>query len=163
MSAHVANGRLVVWLTFFLGAMFQIMPLPKIVEVWRPDWLVLVAIYWAMALPHRYNILTACFLGVLLDILLGATVGIRALAFSLVIYVVVMHSQRLRNFPRWQQSLLVSSLICGYHLVVFWVQYVVVGETPIDVVLFLPAISSVFIWWWLFLVLRNLRRLYNVR
>ena len=72
MSAHIANGRLVVWLTLFIGMMFQIMLLPKIVEAWRPDWLLMVMMYWAMALPHRYSILTAWLLGVMLDVLLGA-------------------------------------------------------------------------------------------
>ncbi|WP_394129342.1 rod shape-determining protein MreD [Shewanella maritima] len=163
MSAHIANGRLVVWITLFVAMMFQIMPLPQIVEVWRPDWLVLVMIYWAMALPHRYSVLTAWILGVMLDILLGATLGIRALALSLVIYFVVMHSQRFRNFPRWQQSILVASLICGYHMIIYWLQYVVVGGAEFDIALFLPAISSVFIWWWLFWSLRNIRRSYKVR
>jgi rod shape-determining protein MreD len=163
MSAHIANGRLVVWLTLFIGMMFQIMPLPQMVEAWRPDWLLMVMIYWAMALPHRYSILTAWLLGVMLDVLLGAHLGIRSLALSLVIYIVVLLCQRLRNYPRWQQSLLVACFIFIYHVVIFWVQFVVVGATPFNVEMFLPAISSLFIWWWVFWILRNMRRHYKVR
>ncbi|MGI2170298.1 rod shape-determining protein MreD [Shewanella sp. MF05960] len=163
MSAHIASGRLVVWLTLFIGMMFQIMPLPSMVENWRPDWLLMVMVYWAMALPHRYSILTAWILGVMLDVLLGATLGIRSLALSLVIYIVVLICQRLRNYPRWQQSLVIASLICIYHALIFWVQFVVVGATPFDFNMFLPAVSSLFIWWWVFWVLRNIRRRYKVR
>ncbi|GGP61400.1 MULTISPECIES: rod shape-determining protein MreD [Shewanella] len=163
MSAHIANGRLVVWLTLFIGMMFQIMPLPTMVEAWRPDWLLMVLVYWAMALPHRYSILTAWILGVLLDVLLGATLGIRSLALSLVIYIVVLLCQRLRNYPRWQQSLVIAGLICIYHALIFWVQFVVVGAAPFDFSMFLPAISSLFIWWWVFWILRNMRRRYKVR
>lgn len=163
MSAHIANGRLVVWLTFFIGMMFQIMPLPKMVEAWRPDWLLMVMMYWAMALPHRYNILTAWVLGVMLDVLLGAHLGIRSLALSLVIYIVVLLFQRLRNYPRWQQSILVACFICIYHMVIFATQFVVVESSPFNVEMFLPAISSLFIWWWVFWVLRNMRRHYKVR
>ena len=163
MSSHVANGGIVVWLTLCVGMLFHIMPLPSMVEAWRPDWLLLFMIYWAMALPHRYSILTAWILGVLLDVLLGATLGIRALAFSLVIYVVVFHFQRIRNFTRWQQTLLVGLLICLYHGVVYWVQVIVNGETRFDVNMFLPAISSLLIWWWVFWLLRSIRRSYNIR
>lgn len=162
MSMHIPHGRWAVWLSFLVAMLFQIMPLPVIVEGWRPDWLLLVMIYWAMALPHRYNILSAWILGVLLDILLGAHLGIRALAMSLVIYVVVLHFQRLRNFPMWQQSLMIASLVCLYHLVVFWVQFVV-NVATFDVHLFLPAVSSLIIWPWVFWMLRRVRRIYKVR
>ena len=163
MNAHIANGRLVVWLTLFIGMMFQIIPLPKMFEAWRPDWLLMVMVYWAMALPHRYSILTAWLLGALLDVLLGAHLGIRSLALSLVIYIVVLLCQQLRNFPRWQQSIFLACFICIYHLVIFWVQFIAVEKTPFEFSMLLPAISSLFIWWWVFLVLRNIRRRYKVR
>jgi rod shape-determining protein MreD len=121
-----------------------------------------VMIYWGMALPHRYNILSAWVLGVMLDIMLGAHLGVRALSMSLVIYVVVLHFQRLRNFSMWQQALMIACLICLHHLVIFWIQFVV-GDVTFNVDLFLPAISSLIIWPWVFWVLRRVRRLYKVR
>lgn len=162
MSMHIANGRWVVWLSLLGAMLLQIMPLPDIVEAWRPDWLLLVIIYWAMALPHRYNILSAWVLGVILDILLGAHLGVRALSMSLVVYVVVLHFQRLRNFPMWQQALMIASLVCLHHLVVFWAQFVV-STVSFDESLFLPAFSGLIIWPWIFWMLRRLRRLYKVR
>ncbi|MDO6618726.1 MULTISPECIES: rod shape-determining protein MreD [unclassified Shewanella] len=162
MSAHIANGRMVVLITIFVSMMFQIMPLPPIVEAWRPDWLLMVMIYWAMALPHRYSVLTAWVVGVLLDVLLGATLGVRSLALSIVIYLIVIQSQRLRNFTRWQQSILVALFVCLYHLIIYWVEFVVNG-VGFDWSMFLPAISSIFMWWWFFWVLRNIRRRYKVR
>lgn len=162
MSYQVANGRLVVWLSLFVGLLFQIMPVPQIVHAWRPDWLLLVMIYWAMALPHRYNILTAWLFAVMLDILLGATLGVRSLAMSIVIYIVVLHFQRLRNFPMWQQALLVATLVCLYHIVIFWEQFIL-GAVQFSIELFLPAMSSLVIWPWVFWILRRIRRHYKVR
>jgi rod shape-determining protein MreD len=162
MSYQLANGRSIVWLTLLAGLLFQIMPVPTAVEAWRPDWLLLVMAYWAMALPHRYNILTAWLFGVMLDVLLGATLGVRALALSIVIYVVVLHFQRLRNFPRWQQSLIVAALVCLYHMVIFWVE-AVLGNGQFSIALFLPALSSLAIWFWAFGILRRIRRHYKIR
>lgn len=44
----------------------------------------------------------------------------------------------------------------------FWVQFIV-GTAKFDVSLFLPAISSLIIWPWVFWILRRIRRLYKVR
>ncbi|WP_372871508.1 rod shape-determining protein MreD [Shewanella sp.] len=162
MSLQAPNGRIVVWLTLFVGVLFQIMPLPAVVDDWRPDWLLLVLIYWTMALPHRYNILTAWVLGVVLDVLLGATLGIRALGFSLVIYVVAMHFQRMRNFTILQQSLLIAVLVGVFHLVVFWLQYVLTKASYSNA-MFWPMLSSLILWPWVFWFLRRLRRHYKVR
>lgn len=162
MSFQAANGRFIVWVTLFIGVISQIMPLPSLVDAWRPDWLLMIVLYWSIALPHRYNILTAWVLGLVLDILLGATLGVRSLAMSLVIYVAILHCQRLRNFPKWQQSLVIMLLICMYHLVIYWVEFVM-QEAVFDTELFLPAISGLVIWPWIFWILRRVRRHYKVR
>ena len=162
MSFQAANGRFIVWVTLFIGVISQIMPLPSVVDAWRPDWLLMIVLYWSIALPHRYNILTAWVLGLVLDILLGATLGVRSLAISLVIYVAILHCQRLRNFPKWQQSLVIMLLICMYHLVIYWVEFVM-QEAVFDTDLFLPAISGLVIWPWIFWILRRVRRHYKVR
>lgn len=162
MSLQAPHARYMVWITLFFATVFQIMPLPAVVEQWRPDWLLLVMIYWAMALPYRYNILTAWFMGVMLDILMGAHLGIRALAMSLVVYVVVLHCQKLRTFPVWQQSVIMACLVCVYHLAIFWLQFIV-GDVHFTMDLFLPALSCLIIWPWVFWLLRRIRRSYKVR
>ena len=162
MRLQAANGRLVVWRTLFVGLLSQIMPLPSIVEAWRPDWLLMILIYWSIALPHRYNILTAWLMGLALDILLGATLGVRSLAMSLVIYMAILHCQRLRNFPKWQQALVVMVLIVIYHLIIYWVEFVMDGA-KFHTDLFLPALSGLVFWPWIFWILRRIRRHYKVR
>ncbi len=161
MNMHVPHGRWVVWFSFLVAMLLQIMPLPSLVEAWRPDWLLLVMFYWAMALPHRYNILSAWALGVLLDIMLGAHLGIRALSMSLVVYMVVLHFQRLRNFSMWQQSLMMAGLVCLNHLFIFWLQFIV-DEARFHTDLFLPVASSMLLWPWIFYILRHVRRRYKV-
>ena len=43
------------------------MPLPSLLDAYRPDWVALVVLYWVIALPHRINIGTAWVAGLLLD------------------------------------------------------------------------------------------------
>ncbi|GLP97370.1 rod shape-determining protein MreD [Paraferrimonas sedimenticola] len=162
MALQAANGRAVVWATLFLALLLQIMPLPEVVSAARPDWLFIALAYWTMALPHRYSILTAWLMGLLLDILLGATMGVRALALALVIYVVALHFQRLRNFPVWQQAILLAVLSGVYHLVIFWIQFVT-SKSLFDPIILLPVVSNLIIWSWAYWLLRRIRRDFKVR
>ena len=51
MSIVQRHGTAVILLSFFLALMLTIMPLWDWAEEIRPQWVVLVLIYWTMALP----------------------------------------------------------------------------------------------------------------
>ncbi|RLV59030.1 rod shape-determining protein MreD [Parashewanella curva] len=161
MSYQSASGRLVAWVTFMVALVLQIMPLPAELEAWRPDWVLITLICWTMRLPLRYSIFTGFILGVVLDVLLGATIGIRALGFSICIYLVLMYQQRLMNFPRWQQSLVVFAIVALYQLLVYWLEFIL-GVRTFSVDLFYPAISSFVIWRWAYWVIRSIAHKYRV-
>ncbi|GGY93964.1 MAG: rod shape-determining protein MreD [Shewanella fodinae] len=162
MMLQNTRGGLVVWFSMLLGLLFQLMPVPEVVDASRPDWLLLIMIYWAMALPHRYNILTAWVLGTVLDVLLGSYLGIRSLTFSLVIYVIVLNYQKLRNFSIWQQALIIAFLLLLYHLLIYWMQFVIF-RSEFQVQQLLPVLSGTVIWPWIYWLLRRLRRRYKVK
>lgn len=162
MMLQNTRGGLVVWFSMLLGLLFQLMPVPEVVDASRPDWLLLIMIYWAMALPHRYNILTAWVLGTVLDVLLGSYLGIRSLTFSLVIYVIVLNYQKLRNFSIWQQALIIAFLLLLYHLLIYWMQFVIF-RSEFQVQQLLPVLSGTLIWPWIYWLLRRLRRRYKVK
>ena len=115
-----AKSSSIVWFTFLFAFLLEIMPLPSWFSYFRPDWVLIVISYWALALPHRYSVFTACGLGVVLDLLLGATIGIRGLAMAIVVYIVALNYQRIRNFPIWQQALLSIPASLLYHVTLFF-------------------------------------------
>ncbi|MGB0893326.1 MAG: rod shape-determining protein MreD [Parashewanella sp.] len=161
MNYQAPSGRIIVWFTFIVSLILQVMPLPEVVKVWRPDWLLLTMICWAIYLPHRYGVITAFALGVVLDILLGATIGVRALAFSITIYLVMLYQQRLINFPRWKQSLIVFVMMIVYHSIVYWVE-LILGETEFSIALFYPALSGIMFWRWAYWMIRRIAQRYRV-
>jgi rod shape-determining protein MreD len=36
-----------------------VLPMSRALAWWRPEWLLLVLVYWTMALPHRVGLFTA--------------------------------------------------------------------------------------------------------
>lgn len=151
----------VVLTTLILALLLTIMPLPLTVDAFRPDWLLIVLLYWSLALPNRINVFTAWVMGFILDILLGSVLGVHAAAMAIAVFVMSVNFQKIRNFSGLQQSLVVGVIIALYHLLVFWLQRM------LDDVVFLPSylypvITSIIVWRWAFLLLRRIRRHYKV-
>jgi rod shape-determining protein MreD len=144
-------------LSIIVALVLQIMPMPSVVDLYRPDWVLLVLAYWSLALPNRVNVGVAFINGLVLDILLGTSLGVHSFAMSLSIYVLAANYQRLRNYSVWQQSIVVGIMAALYHLIVFWLQHLLTDIYFLFDYLW-PVLSSVVIWPWIFWLLRRVRR-----
>lgn len=148
-------------LSFLVALILQILPLPEQIAAFRPDWIVAVLVYWCIALPNRFSIGTAFICGLVLDLLLGSTLGVRALALSLIAYVVSINYIRMRNLSLWQQAVIVGLLVIVCKSAVYWIEYILkgVGFPP---GYFYPAITTMVIWPWVYLLLRKIRRTFRM-
>lgn len=147
--------------TVLVAMLLSILPLPVWAAWFRPEWLIVVVIYWALALPDRVSVGTAWLIGLFFDVLNGGLLAQRAMAFAIVIYIVVKVHHRVRVFPIMQQALCVLFFVAIYQLSIFWVQSFL-GQAPNDWRYWLPSISSAVIWPWLFIVLRDIRRRFQL-
>jgi len=155
------NGGWVIVLSFIIAFMLTAMPLPHSVENWRPAWIVMVLIYWCMALPDRVGIVISWILGLLLDVQQGAVLGQNALALAIISYITIKSYQRLRVFPLAQQALMVCLYVMIFQLIVLWIKGMM-GIPSQTWTFWMPAITSMFLWPWLFIILRDVRRKYRV-
>lgn len=155
------RGGLIIFLSFVVAFMLTAMPLPEWAVAWRPVWVVLVLIYWCMALPDRVGIATAWCVGLLLDVQQGTLLGQHALGLAVVAFVTLLMHQRARVFSLSKQAVVVSSILFIYLVLTLWVR-AMIGYPPQHWNYWLPLLTSMLLWPWLFIILRDLRRKYRV-
>jgi rod shape-determining protein MreD len=161
MRASLACRIAVIGLTLCVALMLTILPLPSWATWFRPLWVMLVIIYWCLALPEQISIGVAWAIGLLLDILQGTLLGQNALALTVVAYFVVKFHPRIRLYPLWQKTLIVFFLSVIYLALLFWVQGLM-GILPNSWEFWSPAMTSSLLWPWVFIILRDFRRKFHV-
>jgi rod shape-determining protein MreD len=156
------NKTLRIGIATTIGAfMLAIMPLPDWAVEFRPDWVTLVLIYWAMAVPSRIGVTVAWLAGLLLDVSYGTLMGQHAIGMVIVIYFIHIQHQRLRVASLLQQSIVIFFLLLIKQLLILWVDGMV-GRAPDSWLFFMPAITSTLLWPWTYLILRDIRRKFTV-
>jgi rod shape-determining protein MreD len=109
------------------------MPLPQSIEPFRPDWVALLVIYWAMQLPRTWSVGSAWMVGIVLDVSQGTLLGQHALALCVIAFVMIRMHLQLRVFPLPQLTITVFAILALYQFLLFWIN----GVASIDA----PAIS----------------------
>ena len=145
MSNARALHHLPVLITILVALMLMIMPLPDALESFRPDWITLILIFWAMTVPRSYSVGIAWLVGIVLDVAQGTMLGQHALALSVVIYVTVKFHLLMRVFPLSQLTATVFALLALYQFLLFWINGVAgVSASAIDY--WGPVITGTLIW-----------------
>jgi len=149
-------------LTLIVALALTVVPMPESVAAFRPEWVPLILIFWGLVAPERFSLLTAFWMGLMLDTLSGALLGQHALALVVVIYVTVRFHLRIRVFPIWQLSTTVVLLLALYEFVLFWVDGVAGRSVPINL-RWAPLVTSALVWPLILVYLDRYRRDVQVR
>ena len=155
------KSNLIIAITFVVGFVLSALPLPDTLVDWRPCWLAMLLIYWCMALPERVGILSAWLLGLLFDVQQSFILGQHALGFIFLAYVIIKNHKRMRVYPLLQQSLVVCLYLLIFQAIMLLVM-LLSGTITYTLFYWLPAFTSMLIWPWLFIFMRDFRRRNNI-
>ncbi|MGB1236791.1 MAG: rod shape-determining protein MreD [Pseudomonadales bacterium] len=161
MSVPISGGRPILFGTFILAFALSELPLPSLLEWWRPEWVAMLVIYWIMALPQRFGVGSAWLMGLMLDVLNGSVLGIHAVALTIVGFITLLFHKRIRMYPLWQQALVVLLLIGLNQSIFYWFQ-AITGTVADSFHFLIPALMSAFLWPWVFVLLRSVRRTFKI-
>ena len=83
MTRRDGSRRLPVIVTIVVSLMLMVVPLPDWATPYRPDWVALTLIYWAMMMPRTWSVGSAWIIGIVLDVAQATILGQHALALCL--------------------------------------------------------------------------------
>lgn len=155
MNRHRAHLLLFV-LSLIVACLLQLMPLPDLLLPFRPYWLGLILVYWALEEPERIGLGRAFLLGLVGDVLQGDLLGDQALRLAALAFIVLRFRSRLRFFPMWQQSLAVFALLLNDR-VLSLMERTFTGDPVPPLSFWYAPVAGMLAWPWIFLLLDDLR------
>ncbi len=155
--SSVRSSKKIFYIFLALGLVLSLVQLPAYLQPFRLPWISLVLIYWALELPRSVTLGLAFSLGLLMDVLLSSLLGLHALQWVLLVFLVTQYSSRIRFAPIWQQAITVFLLLLSERLILLIV-LIFTGEQVFNMQLWMPALTGALLWPWLFLLMSRLRQ-----
>jgi rod shape-determining protein MreD len=121
MMRESRTRRLPMALSALVALALTIIPLPGVLEPFRPDFLVLTVFYWSIDNPRSGGLTLAFVAGLALDVIRGVVLGEHALALTLMAAWAINLRLRIRVFSMLSQCLTLFALLTGYQFILFWV------------------------------------------
>ncbi|MGB1446064.1 MAG: rod shape-determining protein MreD [Arenicellales bacterium] len=147
--------------TVFVALVLLVIPAPELIRGFLPDWVSLVLIYWALALPDRMRLPLAWGVGLVIDLVVLGIPGVHALSKTLLVYLAKHLSLRVRAYPLWQQSVVIALLLAIELILFVIVDFVMTGNMG-EVHRWTAVIVGGLVWPLVYFALRRSRHLANL-
>lgn len=134
--------------TFTLLAAFLLKQVPwhGIGLMVRPDFVLVILLFWAQRRQHGVSLGLAFLLGVFADVQDGVVLGQHALAYSVGVFLVQYFRRRLAMFTLAQQALQIFPLLLLVEVVALMAGWMST-RTPHGGWVFASAFSGTLLWW----------------
>ncbi len=133
------------YLSLILAFVFLLLPWSGFALKIRPDFILLVIIFWLIRAPNLCNVGTAWFLGLFVDLATGGIFGQFALAYTITAFFAVTYQRRLVLFNHTQQLFYVFLLLMISQIVLLIIK-TFSGADALGWGYFLPSIVGVLLW-----------------
>lgn len=135
-----------VLLTLVIATILSIIPVGEHLSFWRPEWVALTLVHWALIIRDRLSLIMVFCVGLVMDSLYGSLLGQHALGYVLVSYLAVRLSLRMTPEAFLQQLALLFAILGLYMLINLWIQNVTGGSNPAGWLYWASLPSSIVIW-----------------
>jgi rod shape-determining protein MreD len=150
---------IIIFLSILLGMTLALMLLPF--GYMAPEWLLLINIYWAIALPTNNKLLLAFVSGYLVDILYGQVLGLTSLTYVIFVYIILRLYNSLRYMTVSQQMVVITFFILIKQHFFVWSNSVIgIDSEYFDLIT--SAVISGILWPPIYFTLRYVRRKFQM-
>ncbi len=134
-----------VYISLLIALLCQLFPWVGQGIILRPDFMLVVTLYWLLRAPHLCNVGTAWFAGLLVDLATGSLLGQHALSFCFTAYVALSYQRRLVLFNKGQLLAYVLILLLIERVLILLLKLFTGNENP-GLAYLLPIISGLLLW-----------------
>lgn len=145
-----------------VALVLSVVPLPDAIVAFRPDWVAVVLLYWSLIEPRRYGLLSAFWLGIVLDTLSGSLLGQHSLALLLIVFLSQRLYLRIRTFPASQVATIVIGLLALYELVLLLIDGFAGRQVPL-IERWAPVVTGGLLWLLVLVVIERSRQAAEAR
>ena len=103
------NKFIIILGTLLISIVLTISTFP--LGAFSPEWTQLFLIYWIVALPMSVGLFTSWLVGLLIDVVLGSTLGVNALMYTIASYLIFKIHHIIRYITILQQSIIISIIL----------------------------------------------------
>ncbi len=146
-----------VYLSLLTALLCQLFPWVGQGVILRPDFMLVVILYWLLRAPNLCNVGTAWFAGLLVDLATGSLLGQHALTFSVTAFVALTYQRRLVLFNTWQLLAYVFALLMIERVLILLLKLFEGNENP-GFMYFWPVITGLLLWQIMILLFGSLTR-----
>lgn len=136
----------IVWITIAVAFIMQLIQFPSGIWMLKPNYLLLVLIYWILVMPCKFQLFYAFFMGLIYDMFSGSLLGLHSFIFVALAYLVILRAQAIRNYALWHQIIIIMVLSLLYDLFLYLFQAVLFSMVNLSPSIFLSCLSDAAIW-----------------
>ncbi|MBZ0091434.1 MAG: rod shape-determining protein MreD [Burkholderiales bacterium] len=140
-----ASIRFIV-LTLLAALILNLLPGEGFLLWLRPDFVLLVSLYWVVNLPRRVGIGIVWILGLCMDVANGTLFGQHALAYALAAFLVLALRRRILMFPLWHQSLHIFPVLLLVQTLILIINLFSSSSSVNLVYYFLSSLTTALLW-----------------
>ncbi|WP_222987472.1 rod shape-determining protein MreD [Psittacicella hinzii] len=141
---------LVIYLTFFLAFVVTTIPWSSEYASFRPHWILTLLLVWTIRDSAKVGYITALVVGVLLDSISGTPLGEHAIAFIIVTFINTRLVKLYNSIGFAFQTICTTVIIVIYSLIIALLELFSYNLIQFNLSFFLPILTSVIIWAWVF-------------
>ena len=134
-----------IYLSLLIAFICMLFPWSGLALTLRPDFMLLVILFWLLRAPNQCSVGTAWFMGLWVDLATGGIFGQYALAYTITTFFAVIYQRRLVLFSSSQQLVYVFSLLFLSQLILLILK-TFAGKEFMGWSYFLPSITGAIVW-----------------
>jgi len=134
-----------IYLSLLAAFIFMLFPWSGLALTLRPDFMLLVIIFWLLRAPNQCSVGTAWFMGLWIDLATGGIFGQYALAYTITTFIAVIYQRRLVLFSSTQQLVYVFSLLLVSQLIILILK-TFAGNEFTGWSYFMPSLTGALLW-----------------